>query len=78
MGKDEEDLVTSADQQKINTFSRLNSRQHEIEEDLDLQRVRRRARANRPPRRQFLRAARRSRARASRASRRKRWRSSTT
>jgi len=37
----DEDQVTSADQQKINQFSRLNQRSHEIAEELEMQRVRR-------------------------------------
>jgi hypothetical protein len=39
MPSDEEDQVSSADQQKINKFSRLNGRLHEIGEELDIQRV---------------------------------------
>ncbi|KAJ1627026.1 Prefoldin beta-like protein [Pavlovales sp. CCMP2436] len=38
MPSDEEDQVSSADQQKINQFSRLNGRLHEIGEELDIQR----------------------------------------
>lgn len=39
MPDNDEDQVTSADQQKINQFSRLNQRSHEIEEELEIQRV---------------------------------------
>lgn len=72
---DEEDQVTSADQQKINQFSRLNSRSHEIQEELELQRVRR-ARSSAvgaPAARSSLRALAPPPPR-----RRKPWRSSTT